>query len=543
MRKQILSGMILLLGALPAWAAPTAGAAGAGPAGVPVLLPADSCISCHTGVVTPTGEDLSFAPQWQSSMMANAGRDPYWMAAVRRETTDHPRHRALIEDECSICHLPMARYLRKAAGAQGEVFAFLPGGKSTDPLAPLAADGVSCTLCHQLGAGNLGQPATFTGGFSLEAPAPGAAPRVNGPFQPDPGRQRIMSSSSGYVPVEQAHLGQAELCASCHTLITAAFGPDGEHVGELPEQVPYLEWKESDYRESQPCQACHLPEAIETVPVTPVLGEPRDRVSAHSFQGGNAFMLRILNRYRQELGVPALPADLDAAVARTEAHLGNEAATLALGATRTSGGGLRVEIEVRNRAGHKLPTAYPSRRAWIHLIVRDRNGEIVFESGAVQPDGQIAGNDNAADAARFEPHYDEISHPDQVQIYEAILGDPRGGVTTGLLTAVRYLKDNRLLPRGFDKRRVPKEVAVWGEALADGDFSQGGDRIRYRIDSGDLAGPCTVEARLCYQSIGYRWARNLAGRPDAEGRRFTEAYAAMAAVSTSVLASGTAKVE
>ena len=25
-------------------------------------------------------------------MMANAARDPYWQATVRRETIDHPRH-------------------------------------------------------------------------------------------------------------------------------------------------------------------------------------------------------------------------------------------------------------------------------------------------------------------------------------------------------------------------------------------------------------------------------------------------------------------
>jgi hypothetical protein len=77
---------------------------------------------------------------------------------------------------------------------------------------------------------------------------------------------------------------------------------------------------------------------------------------------------------------------------------------------------------------------------------------VLFESGNVTATGVIRGNDNDADPRRFEPHYAQIRREDEVQIYEAILGDARGTVTTGLLQATRYLKDNRLLPRGFDKR-------------------------------------------------------------------------------------------
>ena len=117
---------------------------------------------------------------------------------------------------------------------------------------------------------------------------------------------------------------------------------------------------------------------------------------------------------------------------------------------------------MQNLTGHKLPTAYPSRRTWLHVTVRDRNGRPVFESGAITPTGLIQGNDNDADATKFEPHYTEIRQPDQVQIYESIMGDPAGAPTTGLLTAVRYLKDNRLLPRGFDKATADADIQVVG---------------------------------------------------------------------------------
>jgi hypothetical protein len=63
--------------------------------------------------------------------------------------------------------------------------------------------------------------------------------------------------------------------------------------------------------------------------------------------------------------------------------------------------------------------------------------------------GAIQGNDSDVDRARYEPHSRKIRRPDEVQIYESVIGDQAGVPTTGLLTAVRFLKDNRLLPRGF----------------------------------------------------------------------------------------------
>jgi hypothetical protein len=509
----------------------------------PVFRTSDACLSCHTGILTPSGRDVSFGPQWRATMMANAARDPYWMAGVRREVLDHPTRRAEIENECSACHMPMARYLAKHAGSHGEVFANLPVGVAAAPHAALAADGVSCTLCHQIAPVGLGQKSSFTANFTIDAPAPGARPRIVGPFDVDSGRARIMWSSSEYAPAKSAHISESGVCASCHTLFTAAFGPGGEVVGELPEQVPYLEWEHSAYRDTRSCQSCHMPRVGEPVPLTPVLGEPRAEVARHSFPGGNFFMLRLLNRFRAELGVATLIEELDAAALRTETHLATEAASVAVSAARLDGGRLLAEVTTANLAGHKLPTAYPSRRAWLHVTVRDRDNAVMFESGAVSPDGRITSNDNDDNAARFEPHHAEITDGTQVQIYEAVLGDPKGGVTTGLLTAVTYLKDNRLLPQGFDKASAPKDVAVSGHAAQDDSFIAGQDRVRYLVNVAQASGPFTVQAELYYQSIGYRWAKNLASYQAMEPQRFVRFYDAMAAGSAAVLARSTAAVQ
>jgi hypothetical protein len=484
---------------------------------------ADDCMACHNGLSTPSGADYSFGYDWRPSMMANAARDPYWQAGVRREVSDHPAARAAIEAECSRCHMPMANEEARAAGGKGEVFANLVIG-AIGRAATLAQDGASCSACHRIEKEKLGTKESFTGGFVV---ARGAS-AIYGPFKVDAGRTRIMRSATDLTPTEAKHLGESELCATCHTLYTHSLGPNGETIATLPEQVPYLEWQASAYRGSRSCQSCHMPAVPGKVAISSVLGVPREGVSGHDFRGGNFLVPRILARAREAQGVAALPQELAAASTRAVEHLQGQTARLAIPRAALRGGELLAEVAIANLAGHKLPTAYPSRRAWLRFAVRDAGGRLLFESGSLDERGSIKGNDNDNDPRRFEPHHLEITRPDQVQIYEAILGDARGGVTTGLLTGVRYLKDNRLLPRGLDKARAQPDIAVRGAAASDPDFVAGGDRVRYRVRlPGSAATPLSLEVALYYQPIGYRWASTLAGYRSTETGRFVDYYKAM----------------
>jgi len=487
----------------------------------------DRCMACHNGMTTPAGEDISIGVGWRTSMMANAGRDPYWMAGVRRETIDHPAATAAIQDECSICHMPMMRYENRLSGGAGDVFAHLP--PDPDKIADrLADEGVSCTVCHQITDANLGTRDSFVGGFKIDEKTPPGDRRVYGPYEIDKGHTTIMHSSSTFKPAEGKHIRSSELCATCHTLLTQALDAQGKVIGQLPEQVPYQEWLHSDFKETRSCQSCHMPVVPEKVPITSVLGEPREGYSKHTFVGGNFFMQRMLNRFRGDLAVAAEPQEMDAAATRTVAHLQTEAAAVSVDRVDEQNGRLEAVVSVENLGGHKLPTAYPSRRAWLHVTVRDRAGRVVFESGALNPNGSIQGNDNDEDAGRFEPHYTEISRPDQVQIYESVMAGADGRITTGLLTALRYVKDNRLLPRGFDKRSADPDIAVHGDAESDSDFIGGGDRIRYVVATGGAQGPFQVDAELWYQPIAYRWAMNLKGYNAMEPQRFVGYYEQLA---------------
>ncbi len=501
----------------------------------------DNCVACHNNLSAANGEDVSIGVMWRSTMMANSARDPYWQASVRREAIDHPSHAATIEDECASCHMPMPQRIARAAGAKGEVFSHLPIAKDQSDLQRLAGDGVSCTVCHQIAPDTLGTPASFNANFVIK-PTPADGNRVIfGPYEIDAGRRTIMRSVTGFQQEAAPHIKQSELCASCHTLITKTLGPGGEVIGELHEQMNYQEWQHSDYpKEERSCQSCHMPAVAGPIRMSSVLGEQRDSLARHTFVGGNAHMLRLLNRFRSELGVTAPAAELEATARATERQLQQDTATISLTAPALEAGRLAFEVRVTNLTGHKFPTGYPSRRTWLHVTVRDARGGLAFESGAITDAGLIRGNDNDADATKYEPHYEEVSSADEVQIYETVLGDRSSAVTTGLLSATQYLKDNRLLPRGFDKATALPEIGVFGAARTDPDFASAGDRVRYRIPvSGE--GPFRVQVELRYQSIGFRWAANLETVNAPEPAKFVAYYKATAAGSSVVVASATSQ--
>ncbi|MCK4586081.1 MAG: hypothetical protein KAU29_01990 [Gammaproteobacteria bacterium] len=169
-----------------------------------------------------------------------------------------------------------------------------------------------------------------------------------------------------------------------------------------------------------------------------------------------------------------------------------------------------MQLRINNRSGHKLPGGYPSRRVYIHFVVRDDTGAIVFESGKTNSDGSIVSADADMNLNSYEQHYEQITQEDQVQIYEAIMSDTDNNVTYTLLRAASYLKDNRLPPAGFDKNVVVDDVRVSGEAMADNNFNSGSDLVTYRINIGSASiNTIHYTAELKYQSLAYGFVKDL----------------------------------
>jgi len=500
----------------------------------------DRCIACHVGMKTSAGEDYSIGFDWRASLMANSSRDPYWQGSIRRETMDHPESKQHIENECSFCHMAPIRLADRDAGRDTHVFSRFPFQKVSDKTSQmqrLAQDGVTCSVCHQIEREGLGTDATFNGNVVVSKAVREDERPEYGPFDPDHGHQTIMhSSTAGYLPVHSDHIRDSELCASCHTLYTDPIVPGGAKLPRFPEQMPYQEWQHSDFEKKQTCQQCHMPEVKGATPVTALYGPLREGARRHVFVGANFVIGGMLDDHRDDLAAEALPEELKAANARTREFLQTQAARVTIQTVEAQPGQIAFDVLAQNLSGHKLPTAFPSRRAWLHVLVTDSDGGVVFESGKLRADGSIVGNANDEDPLKFEPHYREITKPDEVEIYEPILEDAQGRITTGILNAARYAKDNRLLPAGFDKASANGDIKVVGDASEDPGFTDRGSRVRYVVPAGSAMGKVTIVAELWYQPIGYRWAHNLAEYKASEPERMVKYFEGAAPNSAIVLA-------
>jgi hypothetical protein len=490
------------------------------PAKASAFLEAQRCALCHSRVptamalTTATGDDASPHGLWRATAMANAFRDPYWRAQMAREVEQAPRSKVAIESLCLRCHAPMASHAARLAGEP----ALTIEAAVTDPL---ARDGVSCTVCHQTQLDGLGTPASFGGQLTIRDEK-----RIFGPYaDPTPGP---MHMHTGYTPTHGKHVTTSALCGACHTLYTQASADSTPFL----EQAPYLEWRNSVFSDesgatadSRTCQQCHMPD-LGTMKIARAPGgfdfniAIRDHVRGHAFVGGNALLLDMLRENATELGVDAPATALQRMADATRAQLAHSTARIeVLGAHRTAKG-LEFDVRVQNLCGHKLPSGYPSRRAWIEVTVREGR-EALFASGEVDARGHFAG---VADELAI-PHCDKIDSASQVAVYEMIAVDAHGQPTTSLAEMVARRKDTRLLPRGWRANGPHADETAPLGVEGDDDFSDGADTVSYSIDLGGKgAGQLTVLARLRYQTIPPAWADALRASRTPEAAQFVRMY-------------------
>lgn len=544
----------------------------------PIVLPATkqvdrgrfatspACARCHSNVAGTSAmrddKQRPIAPHdlWQSTMMASAARDPFWRAVVSAEIAATPAAKGAIEAKCLTCHAPMAQAEASQAGKPSPGLATLQGESTgIDATAQqLGLDGVSCTVCHQILPDKLGGPSSFSGGFVIGDQRQTFGPHPN-PFTTP------MVNSSGFTPVLGKQLRESSLCASCHTLDTQTLDASGKATGHvLAEQSPYLEWRNSAFSteaaspgpKAASCQSCHVPTtSVDGAPISTHIARrpnggtfpatsPRSPFGRHVFVGGNTVVPRILAAQRAALNPQASQAAFDATVAAARELLSKRTAKLALsGLTRTASG-LSFTVRVDNLAGHKMPTGFPSRRAWLRVRIKDASGATVFASGEVDVNGRILGPQGAPLPSELrggplQPHHLTVSDATQVQIYQSVMADPTGKPTYTLLRGATYAKDNRLLPEGYSATHPSAKTTAPVGTDNDGDFVGGSDQLRFELPSSGASGALQVEVALLYQPIGARFVAELAGHPTREVTLFL-GYLSQLAPAPEVLATSSA---
>ncbi len=439
---------------------------------------ADACAQCHlvddsaTALHDATGANVSPVLLWRASMMALAARDPYYLAEVAEAGSQN-------DALCTRCHAPAGSVELADSGAH---LTFTDLTTSTEPAALLGRGGVTCTLCHQIDAANLGTDASFSGGFSV-----GYARQLYGRYG-DP-LTSPMQLIVSYTPTLGDQIASSALCATCHTVV----------IGGVAEQATYLEWRSSMFAtNSQTCQSCHVAtvdaagQPISTVVAGFPTGlAPRTPVGRHDFVGGNSYVLSLLGDATDWANAGVTSDELAASAARDDAHLATAAKLSIAALSRDPDGTLVVTVRVANQTGHKLPTGYPSRRMWLHVTAAG------FESGGVDASGAIV--DGAGHPLAAQPHRDVVDAADQAQIWESVMVDANGAPTHRTLDAVGYGKDDRVLPAGFAPTIADLALTRPVGVVSDPSFVSGSDDVTYRIANAPAGTPIAIE--LLYEAL------------------------------------------
>lgn len=464
---------------------------------------ADGCALCHGGGFAG---DRSYLPHdsWAGTMMANAARDPIFLAALAIANQDEPG----IGTFCLRCHSPIAFVRGHATPADGSAF------DAVDK------QGIGCDTCHRAG--------------------PSGA--INAPY--NIGNAQIVYSNAldkrgpytdSVVPVHATMgdpaLSTSHFCGQCHQvshpgrMLRDASGT--QTTLEFPLDTTYQEWQSSDFAvhgEGQ-CIDCHLARTTSDLPVATSANAPlRKTPRNHAFVGANLFGIRAVMA-TDVLRANAYPDAFALALEQTQRMLESAAQIKILSAPASAlpGATITVTVRVENRSGHKFPTGYAEgRRAWIALVLIAPNGDETFLRG---------GYDDATG---------EIVDPASTHVYRAQHGHWNGIAAEPSEDLARHdmiLSDTRIPPKGFLAAMGTFPTFEIDYRQPDGSFRHYDEASFDLTIPADTAGESVFSARVYYQPITRTYVEHLAATnvTDTSGQDLLAIYEATDAAKPSLV--------
>jgi hypothetical protein len=422
------------------------------------------CGACHS-----TG---SYGPYdgWQGSLMANAGRDPLFLAQLTTANQDAPG----VGYYCQRCHLPVSAITGDALD---------PSGHS---LSSADLEGVTCHFCHRL-VDPGGQTPVRDDDWTIAALANRPPAYGNAMFVLDP-NNLVRGPYPEGSPAHDAILSQfflgSDLCGTCHDVgnitlsrmpdgtyglnSSTALAPDSDPHDQFPLERTYSEWKASAFSAGpvdaggrfggiQPqvstCEDCHMPRIAaqgcnwDTVAARPDL-------PIHEFAGSADWVLAAIEASEADGGPLDASAPLERGRANARSML-SRAATLSVKQT-----GSALHVRVTNESGHKLPTGHiEGRRVFVAVRMSDAKGNAVAEFGHLDPS---TGEVDEKGTLVFEM---KVGLSAQAA---ARTGLP-AGVTTHMSLADTIVLDSRIPPLGFTNAAlIAAGAPVVGASYPDG---------------------------------------------------------------------------
>lgn len=372
----------------------------------------DQCDNCHGGY---DEQDVEPAFNWRGSMMAQAQRDPLYLALLTISNQDAPES----GDMCIRCHTPKGWLEGRSEPTDGS--ALLPDDR----------EGVQCHSCHRMIAPTevgtnpypddilyTTQPGNNPSTYSLDQTYLSSILNIppvsaNGMYICDDNDTRrgpyFDPQANHNVPYSPFH-PDAAFCGTCHDVSNPVYDTILDGNGNLlgyapndfdtppvnfspyamfPVERTYSEWLMSEYNTPggvdssyfggnkafvSTCQDCHMKD-VTGHGCNKSYAPLRDDLPLHDLTGGNTFIPNLIDSvFPGETDADALAAG----ILRARDML-QHAATVNLQVDQLN---QEVTFKIINETGHKLPSGYPEgRRIWINLKAFNSVTAETFESG------------------------------------------------------------------------------------------------------------------------------------------------------------------
>ena len=335
---------------------------------------AEYCGHCHQAAHT----------QWRQSAHSNANRPIWYQRNIDLLVAD----RGIVATRhCEGCHNPIAL-------AAGDLTDGAPRRHGYDN------DGITCSVCHSIRSGDT----RGTGSYVLGTPAVLVDSDGQPITHPVTDAEILAHLDRHSAAVMRPFYRTSEFCSACHKAALPRSLNDYKWQRAIS---LYDEWQNSSFAKESPlpfyekaavstCQTCHMPH--EGLSGASDYGAKNGQLASHRWLGANTIVPQFYKFDEQAKRIVEFLQNsvFNVDLFSLETTSGNESAHVIAPLGRqpfTLHAGDRVIataiIQNKGIAHSHVPEQRDMYESWVAFQLKDANGKIICESGAIQPNGNL----------------------------------------------------------------------------------------------------------------------------------------------------------